>query len=105
MAYDLMVGKSNKVKDCPDIVGAIEFDELPAISRLLKRTDASFLHRVSNLFEDQAFSLDEIEQALTCLLPLLISDLKTDERALLQKLISILTYAKWKQSCIYCVAD
>ncbi|BBB63925.1 hypothetical protein UNDKW_5652 [Undibacterium sp. KW1] len=105
MAYDLVVGKSSKVKDAPDIVGGIEFDELPQIARLLKRADISFLHRISNLFEDQAFSEDEIEQAFSSLLPLLLLDLQAGERQFLQKLISVLTYAKWKQSCLYCVAD
>ncbi|MFZ6736035.1 hypothetical protein ACO0LG_29215 [Undibacterium sp. Ji42W] len=105
MAYDLVVGKSSKVKDAPDIVGGIEFDELPQISRLLKRADNSFLHRMSNLFEDQAFSEDEIEQALSSLLPLLLLGLQAGERQCLEKLIAVLTYAKWKQSCLYCVAD
>ena len=52
MAFDLMVGTGFRVKDRPSIIGAIEFDELPQISRLIKRVDSFFLHRISNLFED-----------------------------------------------------
>lgn len=105
MAYDLVVGRGSKVKDAPDIVGGIEFAELPAISRLLERSDSSFLQRISNLFEDQAFSVAEVEQALPQFLPLLILDLHPDERAFLQKLISVLSYARWKQQGLYGIAD
>lgn len=105
MAYDLVVGRGGKVKDAPDIVGGIEFAELPAISRLLERIDSSLLQRISNLFEDQAFSVAEIEQALPQFLPMLTVDLHPDERAFLQKLISVLTYAKWKQQGLYGIAD
>ncbi len=105
MAYDLVVGRGSKVKDAPDMVGGIDFAELPAISRLLERIDSSLLHRISNLFEDQAFSVSEIELALTEFLPLLTLDLLPDERAFLQKLISVLSYAKWKQLGLYGIAD
>ena len=105
MAFDLLVGKGSKVKDSPDIVGSIDFHELPAVSRLLKRIDSFFLHRVSNLFEDQAFSTEEVDQALTHLLPLLKEKLQADEQALLYKLVSALAYAKAKQQSLFGVAD
>lgn len=105
MAYDLVVGRGSKVKDTPDVVGGIEFAELPAFSRLLERVDSSFVLRISNLFEDQAFSVAEIEQALPQLLPLLTMDLRPDEETLLHKLISVLSYAKWKQLGLYGIAD
>jgi hypothetical protein len=105
MAFDLVVGKSSKVKDSPVIVGSIDFQDLPAISRLLKRVDSFFLNRVSNLFEDQAFSTEEVDQALAHLLPLLTSPLQPDEQALLHKFISVLAYARDKQQSLYGVAD
>jgi len=106
MAFDLVVGKSNKVKDAPDIVGELDFHELPAFSRLILRVDSFFLHRISNIFEDQSFSLAEIEQALAHLMPLLpLRQLDQDERGLLHKLIAVLSYAKWKQQPLYGVAD
>jgi hypothetical protein len=105
MAYDLLVGKSNNVKDAPEIIGRIHFDELPTISRLLKRVDSFFLHRVSSFFDDQAFSTDEVEQALSHLLPLLTKELKSDELAMLHKLIAALSYAQAKKLSLYGVAD
>lgn len=105
MAFDLMVGKSSKVKDSPEIVGSFDFHELPAATRLLKRVDSFFLHRVSNLFDDQVFSLKEVDQALDHLLPLLKEKLHADEQALLHKLISVLAYAKAKQQSLFGVAD
>jgi hypothetical protein len=105
MAYDLVVGRGSKVKDAAHIVGGIEFGELPAILRLLERVDSSFVRRISNLFEDQAFSVAEIEQVLPQLLPLLTLNLRPDEEALLHKLISVLSCAKWKQLGLYGIAD
>lgn len=105
MAFDLMVGKPSKTKDMSETVGCIDFNELPALSGLLERTDSFFLHRVSNLFADQTFSEEEVTQALTHLLPLLIQSLKADERALLHKLIAVLSYAQEKGLYLYGVAD
>lgn len=105
MAYDLIVTRGYKAKDAANVIGSIEYFELPIISLLLERVDSSFLNRISNLFVDQAFSVEEIEQALVQLLPLLTSSLRTDERTLLHKLISVMSYAKWRQLGLYGVAD
>lgn len=105
MAFDLMVGTGFRVKDRPSIIGAIEFDELPEISRLLKRVDSFFLHRISNLFEDQQFSVDEVAQALAQLLPLLTEAMPDAERAMLHKLIAVLAFAQQRQQTLFGVAD
>jgi hypothetical protein len=52
-----------------------------------------------------AFSVAEVEQALPQLLPLLTLDLHPDELAFLQKLISVLSHAEWKQLGLYGIAD
>lgn len=105
MAFDLMVGTGFRIKDRPDIVGTIDFDELPQVSRLLKRVDSFFLHRVSNLFEDQQFSVDEVAQALSHLLPLLTESMPDAERAMLHKLIAVLSFAQLRQQSLLGVAD
>ena len=105
MAFDLMVGTGWRAKDQPSIVGAIEFDELPQISRLLKRVDSFFLHRISNLFEDQQFSVAEVEQALGHLLPLLTQTMPDGERAMLHKLIAVLAFAQRRQQSLFGLAD
>ena len=105
MAFDLMVGKGSKVKDSPDIVGSIEFDELPSLSRLIKRLDSGFLHRVSNLFEDQVFSVADVTGALDELLPLLTQSLEADERAMLHKLIAVLAFAQARRQNLHGIAD
>ncbi|GAB6140394.1 hypothetical protein JCM14076_11230 [Methylosoma difficile] len=105
MAFDLTVGKPSKTKGTSETVGCIDYNELPALSGLLEHTNSFFLHRVSNLFVDQAFSEEEVAQALTHLLPLLTQPLKADERALLHKLIAALSYAQEKQLGLYGVAD
>jgi len=106
MAFDLVVGTSAKRKVASAFVGSIEFNELPAISRLLLRVDSFFLHRISNLFEDQSFSPEEVDQALTHLLPLLpLAQLHPDERSMLHKLVAALSYARWKQQPLHGVAD
>lgn len=105
MAFDLMVGTGYKLKDKPTIVGAIEFDELPQISRLLLRVDSFFLHRISNVFEDQSFSVQEVTQALQHLLPLLSQPMPEAERAMLHKLIAALAFAQDRQQTLFGVAD
>ena len=105
MAFDLMVGTGFRVKDRPSIIGAIEFDELPQISRLIKRVDSFFLHRISNLFEDQQFSVDEVAQALAQLLPLLTEAMPDAERTMLHKLIAVLAFAQQRQQTLFGVAD
>lgn len=105
MAFDLMVGTGFRVKDRPSIIGAIEFDELPEISRLLKRVDSFFLHRISNVFDDQQFSVDEAAQALAQLLPLLTEAMPDTERAMLHKLIAVLAFAQQRQQTLFGVAD
>lgn len=105
MAFDLVVGTGFRVKDRPSIIGAIEFDELPEISRLLKRVDSFFLHRISNVFDDQQFSVDEVAQALAQLLPLLTEAMSEAERAMLHKLIAVLAFAQQRQQTLFGVAD
>ena len=105
MAFDLMVGTGWRVKDQPSMVGTIEFDELPHLSRLLKRQDCFFLHRISNLFEDQQFSVAEIAQALDQLLPLLTRPMPEAERAMLHKLIAVLAFAQSRRQPLFGVAD
>lgn len=105
MAYDLVVKKTRQIRDKGDLVGSIDFDELPSISRLIKRCDASFLHHISNICQDQSFSLAESEKALSLLFPLLTETLREDERAMLHKLIAVLSYAINKKQNLYGVAD
>jgi hypothetical protein len=105
MAYDLFVGKSSKLKDAPELVGQIEFNELQIISRLLLRFDSLFLHKVSIFFEDQSFNSEEIDIALNELLPLLLAEMQEEEKVMLYKLISALSFAKWRGLGLYGVAD
>ena len=97
--------KSSKIKDAPDIVGGIEFNELPAIAALAQKIDSFFLNRVSNLFEDQAFTVEEVEQAREHLHPLLMEQLKPEEKAMLHKLLAALSYASAKKQPLFGIAD
>ncbi|MDR2214062.1 MAG: hypothetical protein LBE21_10625 [Pseudomonadales bacterium] len=105
MAFDFVVGKSNKAKDSPDVVGSIDFRELPALGRLCKRIDSPFLQKIHGFFDDQEFSLKEVEQTLSQLLPFLTEELPQDQQDLLHKLIAVLAYAERKQYSLYGVAD
>jgi hypothetical protein len=105
MAYDLVVGSSFKVKDAPDIVGSIEFNELKMIQSLLKKVDCAFLSKISNLFEDAAFSPADIETAIHQLNPLLLQQLGAADTAMLHKLLAVLGYANAKQLSLFGVAD
>lgn len=105
MSYTLIVGASTQHKDQPAIVGQIQIDELVTISRLLKRLDAPFLHKISTFFDDQHFTLSEIHQAQKQLLPLLLLDLSADEQAMLHKLLAVLCYATDKQQSLHGIAN
>ena len=48
MAYDVVVGKSSKVKETPDIVASIEFSALKHIKSLAQKCDCVFLNSLSN---------------------------------------------------------
>ncbi|GGY30216.1 hypothetical protein [Pseudoduganella albidiflava] len=105
MAYEFLVGTSRKNLDAFRCVGTLDFDELKEISRLLKKADSTFLHRVSNIFDDQTFSIAEVKVGLEELLPLLEYDLLVEERRLLHKLLAVLAYADWKQLILFGAAD
>ncbi len=104
MAYELFVATGWRAPQ-RDFIAVIGFDELPAFSRLIKRGDFDFLERITNLFEDQEFSLDQVNQALDSLLPLMHVMLHPDERLLLHKLIAVLSFASRRQLGLYGIAD
>lgn len=105
MAYDLVVGKSFKLKDAPDIVGSITFDEVKIINSLAKKVDSQFLAKISNTFIDASFTSAEIKQAINELNPLLLLILTPDDRAMLHQLLAVLGYAHANQQCLFGVAD
>ena len=105
MAFDLMVGKSNKVKDNPTIVGSIEFDEYPTICSLAKKININFLHQLTNLFDDQTYCIDQLVEANKVLLSFLSQDVSVKERILLHKLISVVGFALFKNESLFGVAD
>ncbi|APF86038.1 MULTISPECIES: hypothetical protein [Ralstonia solanacearum species complex] len=105
MSYDLVIGIGNKVKNNPVVIGKIEYDELPMVSSLVKRQDSFFLTRISNLFEDESFSVDELREAQSHLFELMLTDLKPQERQLLHKLIAVVAYALSLQLPLHGVAD
>ena len=105
MAYDVVVGKSSKVKDTPDIVASIEFSALKHITSLAQKCDCVFLNSLSNLFVDATFTPDDIARAIQALNPLLLHTLTTDDRKMLYKLLAVLGYAWAKQQRLFGVAD
>jgi hypothetical protein len=102
MAFDLTVGETI---ESPTIVGGIDFRELPTLARLRKRVDSFFLNRISNIHDDQSFSVSKVNQALDHLLPLLTEEYPSDEKDLLHKLISVLAYARQKGQSLHGVSD
>ena len=75
------------VKQDPVVIGSIDYSECVEICALLKYKDSCFLSRISDLFQDQSFSVEELIQAQSYLLALLPIELSSKERALLHKLI------------------
>jgi hypothetical protein len=94
MTYRLLVGPSRRGRDRPEIVGSIEFTELPTLYRLVTRTSNTFLTWASAYFDDQTIEADDVNAQLDSLLPLLIEELEPDERNIVCRLIAALAYAR-----------
>lgn len=105
MSYDLVVGIDNKAKSNPVVIGKVEYDELPMLSLLIKQRDSFFLTRISNLFVDEFFSVDELCEAQGHLFELMLADLRPQERQLLHKLIAVVAYALSLQLPLHGIAD
>lgn len=105
MAYDLVVGKSPKVKDNPAICAGIDFSEYPLLCGLAKESDSQFLYRISNLFQDQAFSLSELEEARGELFSLLPQDFEREKKGFLYRMVAVVCFALYKQQPLFGVSD
>jgi hypothetical protein len=60
---------------------------------------------MTNLFEDQHFTVEQLQQAQTQLLQLLLFELKETERLLLHKLIAVVCFAIDKNEQLFGLAD
>jgi len=81
----------------------IEYDEEPTLRSLVKRQDSFFLNRITNLFEDQSTSLEELREAQAHSFELMLSDLMPQERQLLYKFLAVVAYILSRQ--LHGVAD
>ena len=104
MAYDLVVGKSNLVKDNPICLEQIEFDDFAQVHSLAKRQNIKLLTNLTP-FEDRSFSVDELVCFLPELIALMTEELKDQERVILYKIISVVCFAIDKQEALHGVAD
>ena len=105
MAFDLVIGKSDKVKDAPVIFGSLEHDDYISICRLQKNHPNWFLARISDVFEDQRFDLRELNQAAEILDDLIIKSRKTEDYGVLLKLSAAVSMAIRMGFPLFGVAD
>lgn len=105
MPYDLVIGKSNKVKDDGVIFGSIEHEDCTAISRLEKNYPNWFLNRMSNVFADQKFGEYELTQAAEILDDLILATRENEDCEVLLKLSAAVSMALRKGFPLFGVAD
>lgn len=105
MPYDLFIGKSNRAKDRPLLLGSIPFEEHPAISRLAARTQSSFFAWLANFCVDHTFNLDDLAKAQEELFALLPQPFEQAERDFVYKMTAIVSYALSRQQPLHGVAD
>ncbi len=106
MAYDLFVGDSPKHKNENQFVGNIEYEEHPAVLKLLKRKDHFFLNRLANIYEDQCFGQQELHEAQDLLHEMmLVKDLSKAEKMMVYKLIAFISYGLKVGMPLYGIAD
>lgn len=105
MAFDLVVGKTPLVRDQPTIVGALDHAELPALGALHKRSASWVFAEFMNLYQDQRWDPERLADGRAQLLALLPEPLAEPERALVHKLIAVMTYALERGLPLFGVAD
>jgi len=105
MAFDLVIGKSDKVKDDPVIFGSIEHDDYISITRLEKHHPNWFLSRMSNVFDDQRFDAAELAEAAVILDDLILKTRESDDSQVLHKLSAAVSMAIRKGYPLFGVAD
>ncbi len=105
LAYDLVIGKSSLAKDNPTVVAGIEFSEYPTICALAEKTGSSFLASISNIFQDQSFQLNDLEQAREQLFAMLHHELDSLQKALVFKMIATVCFALHEKKPLFGVAD
>ena len=93
MAYDLVVGKSPLHKAQPTIVGALSFEDAHALAALHKQHPAWVLSDFSNLYQDQEWRAERLQEGRARLLSLLPGSLSERQRQVVEKLIAVMTYA------------
>ncbi len=106
MAYDLVVGKSNQVKDNPDVVGSIDFSMYPVITSLQKKHEIPMLNQLCDQFSDHTFDEGQLKQAKDQLFKIMVSsDINDQESELVYKLVAATCYALDRRVSLYGVSD
>lgn len=102
MAYDLIAGNHPKAGQK---VAEIAYEELPLLSALTGKANASFLLRISDVYKDASFGPQDLQMAWQSLLALDPMRLEPKERQFLYKLIAAVSYAMGRGTSLYGVAD
>lgn len=107
MAYDLMIGRSLELKDNPQYILGLEFDDqVKVLSNIQKRFNSEYIGLFCNPFEDVLINDSRLKECKREFLEVLIHpELKLNEKKLLCQLISVVVLAIEKDLPLYGVAD
>ena len=105
MAYDLVVSFDIKTDPNPKYIAALSGRDYGVIQRLSDRTKFNFLNRLLDPYKDEVFGAPDLHQAQTQPHELIISQLDSEERDLVYKLLAIIGFAISKSEKLYGVAD
>lgn len=106
MAFDLVVGKSAFIKDNPVIVGSLDFDVIPIVNRLHKKTSLPFFGQLANYYVDFSISPLQLIKVKEDLYKILIEmELSEDELQLMYKVITIVCFSIDKELALHGIAD
>lgn len=105
MGYDLAIVKGKFIKDNPIIFGAINEEQYESIWRLAKHHPNWFLERISDVFEDQRFGTEELEQAAGLIDDLILEVTTKPELQLLYKLSAAISMALRMNETLFGIAD
>ncbi|MBK1791636.1 hypothetical protein [Persicirhabdus sediminis] len=93
MAYDFVIGKSALVKDEPVIFGSIDFDDMPAVSRIAKNHKNWFFEGLQDIFDDRTYCISELQEAAQFIDQAILSETHKDDLSMLYKFSAMVSMA------------
>ena len=105
MPLDFVIGKSKFIKDEPELFNAIYDNEYKILFSLVNKHNNQLFTRLSNVYEDQHYSKQEIVEGINILFESIHEIKEQKQKQLIYKLISVFSYANRQNTELWANAD